>query len=84
MEDFGPINPSLSRPLDVHRWSDHIEITQLVRGVFNLLTTDEKLRIESKSNNKGRASGYTHLKIVLLDLFVAWKTDPELSIGVAR
>lgn len=84
LEDFGPINPSLSRPLDVHRWSDHIEITQLVRGVFNLLTTDEKLRIESKSNNKGRASGYTHLKIVLLDLFVAWKTDPELSIGVAR
>jgi hypothetical protein len=84
LEFINKINPRHSRPFDVHRWSDHGEINQLVRSVFETFSDDERRRIEGKSNNKGRANGFTHLKIVLIDLYVAWKTDPELSIGLAR
>ena len=84
MQVINPINPKHSRPLDVHLWSDHPEINGLIRNIFNSFSEEEKRTIEGRSNNKGRASGRTHLKVVLLDLYVAWKDDPELSIGVAR
>ena len=78
------IDPRHSRPFDVHRWSDHSEINSLVQTVFDALTNKEKSTIKGKSNNKGRASGKTHLKVLLLDLYVAWREDPELCIGLAR
>lgn len=72
-----------SRPLDVHRWSDFPEVDELVDQVFDGLTDEQKDSISSKSNNSGRASGRTHLKVVLLDLYVSWKNDPEMCLGVA-
>ena len=84
LEEISQINPRHSRPFDVHRWSDHGEINELVHSIFETFSDDERRRIEGKSNNKGRANGFTHLKIVLIDLYVAWKVDPELSIGLAR
>ena len=30
-----PIRPHYSRPLDVHRWSDHPEVNELVREVWD-------------------------------------------------
>jgi hypothetical protein len=72
-----------SRPLDVHRWSDFPEVNALVDQVFNGLTDEQKASIKGKSNNSGKSSGRTHLKVVLLDLYVAWKNDPEMCLGVA-
>jgi hypothetical protein len=72
-----------SRPLDVHRWSDYPEINQLVDRVFDDFTDEQKANISGRSNNTGRASGKTHLKVVLLDLYVAWKNDPDMCLGVA-
>lgn len=72
-----------SRPLDVHRWSDFPEVNALVDQIFNGLTVEQKVSIKGKSNNSGKASGRTHLKVVLLDLYVAWKNDPEMCLGVA-
>ncbi|MDC0970207.1 hypothetical protein OAS37_07045 [Alphaproteobacteria bacterium] len=60
-----------SRPLDVHRWSDHPEVNAFVDDIFNTYFK-KKTGIRKK-----------HLKVVLLDLYVAWKNDPTLSIGVA-
>ena len=73
-----------SRPLDVHRWSQHPQINSIVDTVFDSLNEDQKKAIQGRSNNAGRASGRDHLKVLLIDLFVAWKTDPGLCIGVAR
>jgi len=63
-----------SRPLDVHRWSDYNEVNKFVDHVY-----DEYLNNQSNENQKIKKK---HLKIVLLDLYVAWLNDPELNIAV--
>ena len=63
-----------SRQLDVHRWSDHPEVSALVNEVF-----DHFLKKQAKENKTIKKK---HLKIVLLDLYVAWLNDPELNIAV--
>ena len=60
-----------SRPLDVHRWSEHPEVNTFVDDIFNTY-------FKQKTNIRKK-----HLKVVLLDLYVAWRDDPTLSIGVA-
>ena len=62
-----------SRILDVHRWSDHPEVNTFVDLIYKDHThyVGENTRIKKK-----------HLKVVLLDLFVAWTDDPELHIAV--
>ena len=63
-----------SRPLDVHRWSDHREINNLVDLVF-----EKFISRKAKGNKNIRKK---HLKVVLLDLYVAWLNDPDLNIAV--
>ena len=63
-----------SRPLDVHRWSEHLEINNLVNLVF-----EKFISLKAKENKTIRKK---HLKVVLLDLYVAWLNDPDLNIGV--
>ena len=63
-----------SRPLDVHRWSDHREINNLVNLVF-----EKFISLKAKENKTIRKK---HLKVVLLDLYVAWLNDPDLNIAV--
>jgi hypothetical protein len=84
MTDLPEINVWHSKPLDVHVWSEHPEINKIVEQVYDSLSNDGRLQISGKSNNAGKASGKTILKVVLVDLYVAWKTDPLLCIGVAR
>ena len=69
-----PIDRDLdySRPLDVHRWSSYPEVNELVHKVFALCFEGRPLKITTK-----------HLKMVLLDLYVAWKEDPDLKIAVS-
>ena len=84
MTDLGEIDVWHSKPLDVHVWSEHPEINMVVDAVYDSLSDDGRLQISGKSNNSGKASGKVMLKVVLVDLYVAWKTDPTLCIGVAR
>jgi len=63
-----------SRPLDVHRWSDYNEVNKFVDDVY-----DKYLNTQSNENQKIKKK---HLKVVLLDLYVAWLNDPELNIAV--
>jgi hypothetical protein len=63
-----------SRILDVHRWSDHREANLFVDEVYDIFLNrqeQENARIKKK-----------HLKVVLLDLYVAWLNDPDLNIAV--
>lgn len=84
MTDLPEIDVWHSKPLDVHVWSDHPEINGIVDQVYDGLGDDGRLQITGKSNNAGKASGRDMLKLVLIDLYVAWKTDPLLCIGVAQ
>ena len=71
-------NPWNSRPFDVHTWSDYPEVNDFLDDVLNLLPHD----FESKSNRKGTPTKRV-LKVLLLDLFVAWKENPKQWIGIS-
>jgi hypothetical protein len=63
-----------ARPLDVHKWSDYPEVNFFVNHIYNLLIgLDGNERINKK-----------HLKVLLLDLYVAWLADPTLKIMFSR
>ena len=63
-----------SRPLDVHRWSEHREADGFVDYVY-----DTYLNIKSNESQRIKKK---HLKVVLLDLYVVWLNDPDLNIAV--
>ena len=67
-------NHNYSRPLDVHLTCNHREINELVEVIFNKYF--DNLATKSIKPYK------YHLKIVLLDLYVAWLHDPLLEIAV--
>ncbi|MDA8675487.1 hypothetical protein N9M53_02235 [Alphaproteobacteria bacterium] len=62
-----------SRPLDVHRWSDHPESNKFVNLIYDEWFADYTPGITKK-----------HLKVILLDMYVGWKTNPDITIGIAQ
>ncbi|MEO0702490.1 MAG: hypothetical protein AAFY80_10160 [Pseudomonadota bacterium] len=64
-----------SRRLDVHRWSEYPEVNDFINRVY-----DEHL-VQKNTNAKIRKK---HLKVVLLDLYVAWCESPDLKISMSR
>ena len=62
-----------SRVLDVHTWSDYPEVNVFVNYIY-----DEYFLVEGGNQRIKKK----HLKVVLLDLYVAWLTDPDLNLGV--
>ena len=60
-----------SRPLDIHLTTNHLEIKELLDVLYNKYLNTRKKEITK-----------IHLKVLLLDLYVAWSTDPRLEIGV--
>ena len=63
-----------ARPLDVHTWSDHPEVNVFVNDIYSQLSSiSGNERINKKL-----------LKVILLDLYVACCTDPELMIMFSR
>ena len=60
-----------SRPLDVHRWSDYMEVNRLV----DQLMADQFADFTHKKTKN-------HVKVLLLDLYVCWLEDPDKSLGV--
>lgn len=61
-----------SRPLDVHRWSDHPESNKFVNQIYDKWFAQDTPDITKK-----------HLKVILLDMYVGWKTHPDTTIGIA-
>lgn len=68
------IDLNYSRPLDVHRWSKHPEVNSLMDKIYSSLP--------HISGNKTIRK--KHLKVLLLDLYVAWCTDPDLKLAIHR
>ena len=63
-----------ARPLDVHVWSNYSEVNLFVNHIYDELSS---LDGHEKVNKK-------LLKILLLDLYVCWSTDPNLKIMFSR
>ena len=63
-----------SRPLDVHCWLEHTEANKFVDYVYGTYLNNQ--------SNESKRIKKRHLKVVLLDLYVAWLNDPDLNIAV--
>jgi hypothetical protein len=61
-----------SRRLDVWKWSDHPKVHLLINDAYEYYFRGFK-----------HPRAKQHVKVLLLDLFVAWNEDPTQSIGVS-
>ena len=75
------LDPWHSRPLDVHRWTDHPELMTVLDSVWQAHCS--ALAIKGRSGPKPKQDFRYQLRVLLLDLYVAWLEDPDLSIGVS-
>ena len=73
-----------SRIFNVHAWSEHKAVKELVAKIFASLSMDEQEKLLSKSNNKGKSDPLKQLRTVMADLYVGWKTDPTLCTAVSH
>ena len=73
-------DPWHSRPIDVHRWSDHPEAKKVVEKVWSKYFPTPT---GTSRGPKQKTSDKDQLKVLILDLYVAWLEDPDLSIGVS-
>lgn len=76
------IDPRYSRPLDVHRFSAHREIAKLASAIWRQAFCVPETPTGRRGGARPKATSFQQVKVLLLDLYVAWKTDPALSIGV--
>jgi hypothetical protein len=65
---------NFARPLDVHTWSDYAEVNTFVELIFEDL----------KGVDGNRKTIRKLLKVVFLDLYVAWCSDPNLKLMFSR
>ena len=63
-----------ARPLDVHTWSDYPEVSNFVDQIYSNLSS----AVGNDMINKRL------LKVLLLDLYIAWRADPNLKIMFSR
>ena len=63
-----------SRPLDVHRWSEYPEVNEFVNEIYNELISIKGHETTSKKL----------VKVILLDLYVAWCADTDLMIMFSK
>jgi hypothetical protein len=73
------IDPNHSKPLDVHRWSDHPEVNELVGELWFQVVQPA---LGGKSNNKGKSDPKRQLKVFCWTCIVAWLDDPHFVYGI--
>ncbi len=62
---------------DVHRWSDYPETNKAVDALLEEFNADPKFL--GRDNLKKK-----HIKVVILNLYVAWLIDPECYVAFYR
>ncbi|MCK4861658.1 MAG: hypothetical protein KAS85_07095, partial [Rhodobacteraceae bacterium] len=75
------LNPWHSRPIDVHRWSEHPEVGAIVDNLWTEHFSHYGAE-DSRTGPKPKTTFRNQLRVVILDLYVAWHDDPTLCIGV--
>ena len=67
-----------SRPLDVHRISDYPEVQRMITYLF------DEMKSSGLIGKSPRKKILKHLKVVVLDLYVAYLSDPLIYLGYPR
>ncbi|MEQ9071545.1 MAG: hypothetical protein RLO18_32720, partial [Gimesia chilikensis] len=72
---------AVSRPLDVHRWADYPELNDCLSGLMTQIDTLGLRQRARKAESTKRLRNA--VRSLVLDLYVAWKTDPQIEVGVS-
>ena len=70
-----------SELLDVHTWSNHPEIKALTDKLYVEVDVNT---LDKSGNKKPKTSAKDSLRVLLLDLYVKWLKDPNVSIGFSK
>ena len=65
------MNNDISRRFDVHVWSEHPEVNTFVNSIY-----EQHFKWQNPNLIK------KHIKLVLLDLYLAWNEHPNMKLGV--
>lgn len=72
----------MSRPFDVHRWADYPKLRNCISELVAELENAEPRKRARRA--KAQKQFRDALRCLVLDLYVARNTDPDLLIGVSR
>ena len=67
-----------SRPLDVHRISDYPEVQRMITYLF------DEMKSSGLIGKSPKDKILKHLKVVVLDLYIAYLSDPLTYLGYSR
>ena len=67
-----------SRPLDVHRISEYPEVQKMITYLF------DEMKSSGLIGKSPKVKMLKHLKVVVLDLYVAYLSDPLIYLGYSR
>jgi hypothetical protein len=68
-----------SRPLDIHRWSDHPQVDALVGRLVS-----DIIEVSSRQRERDPEKLTNHVKVIVLDLYMGHQVDPEMYVGYSR
>ena len=71
-------NLQYSRPIDVHRISEHPDVQRVISYLLS------ELKEAGLIKGSPRDKVLRHLKVVVLDLYVAYMRDPLVYVGYPR
>lgn len=66
-------NLGYSRLMGLHTWSDHLPAVNLTNSIYSMISGDRNSKVRHRL-----------LRIVLLELYLIWQTDPDLKLAVLR
>ena len=66
----------------MHVYSEHSEVGSVVAHIWQQSCQDLTCANPKRGGAKPKTEFIDQLRVLILDLYVAWKTDPGLSIGV--
>jgi hypothetical protein len=70
-----------SRPLDVHKWSDFKDVNGFIDVIWDEFFSSI-YPVNPKAGNRPQSKPKKQLKVLLLDLYLAWLSDPTLLVGI--
>jgi len=69
-----------SRPLDMHRWSDYPELRNCLTELIQEIEAQEGRQRKRAGKDAQRLRD--SVRCLVLDLYVAWKTSPDLEVAI--
>ncbi len=72
-----------SRPLDVHRWSEHSEVESFVAPLWHMFNSEQNVATGGSKGRPTKRIKRDNMKVLLLDLYVCWCEDPKQYLGIS-